>query len=64
MTGREFMREAADSPDKWADAMMASAEAEGLIVKSECREWLKRWLGDAIDAGRRSKLPPINPEET
>jgi hypothetical protein len=85
-TGREFMRSAADSPDKWADAMMQSAEREGFAVDREwlkrfrdeaarpdgyiaeprgiSREWLLRWLSDAIDAGRRSKLRPVNPEET
>jgi hypothetical protein len=58
-TGREFMRNVGDDPGQWADAMMQSAEREGYVVD---REWLLRWLGDAIDAGRRSKLPPINPE--
>jgi hypothetical protein len=58
-TGREFMRSAADSPEKWADAMMQSAEREGYAVD---REWLLRWLSDAIDAGRRLRMPPINPD--
>jgi hypothetical protein len=83
LTGREFMRNVGDDPDKWADAMMQSAAREGYAVDREwllrfrdeaarpdgyiaeprgiSREWLLRWLSDAIDAGRRSKLPPINP---
>jgi hypothetical protein len=79
------MREAADDPDKWADAMMQSAGREGYAVDREwllrcgreaakpdgyievprgiTHEWLLRWLSDAIDAGRRSKLPPVNTEQ-
>jgi hypothetical protein len=63
MTGREFMRDAADNPDKWADAMMQSAEREGYAVD---REWLLRWLGDAIDAGRscRRSIPSSSRPDT
>jgi hypothetical protein len=57
-TGREFMRNVGDDPEQWADAMMVSAKSAGYVLD---REWLLRWLSDAIDAGRRSKLPPINP---
>lgn len=55
-TGREFIREAGDDLDKWTDAMAESAAREGHTLE---REWLRAWLGDAMDAARKAKPPPI-----
>jgi hypothetical protein len=64
-TGREFMREVGDDPQKWAAALYdATSHPTMLHSREERIEYLAKWFADAIDAGRRSKLPPINTEET
>jgi hypothetical protein len=60
MSGAEFRRNVHDDLDQWADRMMQSATDNGLSVE---REWLRGWLGDAMDAARKSRMLPINPEE-
>jgi hypothetical protein len=56
LTGREFQREAADDPDKWAMAMVESAATNGYDIDFE---WAREWISDAMDAARKAKPPPI-----
>lgn len=60
MTGREFVREAGADIDKWTDAMLESAKANGYSVEAE---WLRAWLSDYADAALKAKPPPIIEEE-
>jgi hypothetical protein len=58
MSGAEFQREVGDDVEKWADAAMQDAEREGYAVD---RDWLLKWLSDAMDAARKAKPPPVIP---
>jgi hypothetical protein len=60
MSGAEFQRNVRDDTDSWTDQMLASAERNGYRVE---REWLRGWLSDAMEAARKAKPPPINPDE-
>jgi hypothetical protein len=58
MSGAEFQRNVRDDTDSWTDQMLASAERNGFHVE---RDWLREWLGDAMEAARKAKPPAINP---
>jgi 2-oxoglutarate dehydrogenase complex dehydrogenase (E1) component-like enzyme len=56
LTGAEFMRIVGADLDKWLDAAMESAAANGITVE---REWLRSLLADAMDAARRLSKPVV-----
>jgi hypothetical protein len=55
MSGAEFQRAVGAELDSWTDQMLASAERNGFKVE---REWLREWLGDAMQAARK-QVPPM-----
>ena len=59
MSGAEFQRAVGAGLDSWTDQMMASAEHAGFRVE---REWLREWLGDAMQAARK-QVPMIAKED-
>jgi hypothetical protein len=58
MSGAEFQRAVEADLDSWADQMLASAKRNGYTVE---REWLREWLGDAMQAARK-QVPMIAKE--
>jgi hypothetical protein len=56
LTGREFQREAADDPDKWAMAMVESAATNGYDIDFE---WAREWLADYAEAVKKNQPPPV-----
>jgi hypothetical protein len=56
MSGAEFQRNVHDEVDSWTIQMMASAERLGFKVEYE---WLRSWLGDAMDAARKGTPKPV-----
>jgi hypothetical protein len=60
LTGREFMREAGDDPQKWAEALYdATSQPTGTHSREDRIEYLAQWLSDFAEAVRRAKPKPI-----
>jgi hypothetical protein len=69
LSGAEFQREVGTDPEKWAEAFMQRAEAEGFVQRAEedknerVEYWrsiddVAAWFRDAMDAARKAKPPP------